>query len=557
METSTFSPFSKNAIQNRKSHFLKILLHISIPASIFVTFLAYGIKWHEGVAASLTAFIFFVLSFFLLHLKKTTIASLIYLSGILLASLISSYYGGNIFDTTLYLIPILIVTAGLLLEKNIFMIFTAGSLLLTTAVTFISWRNFRTLPSDKEFAGALILFNLFIIFTIITTRILIYYLRKSNNEARLSEEKFRTITEKLNLGIFTYTENGILNYANDYLCRKIGYSREELLTKNFIDLIHPDHKELVLKRAKGRLEGKDIIDNYEIKVIFKDGSTHWIALSASKVNVQNTLLGLGGIIDVTRRKELEQQVLKEKEQVGKVKKLESLGVLAGGIAHDFNNLLTGILGNISLIEYYLNENDSIKITKSLKNMQQVIKRASGLTHQLLTFSKGGAPVLKVASLENIIKDTTRFVLSGSNVEYNIKIEDNLWKVNIDTGQISQVIQNLVINANQAMKEEGRIDIKLENKSIDKNIIISGTEIPYGNYVQIEIKDIGSGIPKDILNKIFDPYFSTKETGNGLGLSTVYSIIEQHNGFITVNSIQGKGTEINLYFPRVETDTPQL
>jgi PAS domain S-box-containing protein len=348
-----------------------------------------------------------------------------------------------------------------------------------------------------------------------------------------------------------------LNYANDYFCTKTGYSREELLSKHFIELIHPDHKQLVMERAISRLSGDDVIDNYEIKVIFKDGSTHWIALSANKVNVQDKLLGLGGIFDITRRKELEQQILEEKEQLEKAKKLESLGILAGGIAHDFNNLLTGILGNISLIDHYLEENNTTEIKASLRDVQQVVKRASNLTNQLLTFSKGGSPILKVVSLENIIRENTSFVLSGSNVNFNILTDTNLWYVNIDAGQISQAIQNLVINADQAMPNGGRIDIKLENIPLKHKKKVNGAEIPIGDYVLIEIKDSGQGISKEIINKIFDPYFTTKQKGNGLGLATVYSIIEQHGGYIYVESEQTQGTIFSLYLPKASKQNIEI
>ncbi|MCF6335895.1 MAG: ATP-binding protein, partial [Spirochaetales bacterium] len=338
-------------------------------------------------------------------------------------------------------------------------------------------------------------------------------------------------------------------YVNNYFFRFLGYSEEDIYTIDFIEFVHPDHKKLVLDLSRARLAGKEVQDNYEIKVIFKDGSTHWVVISASKVNLKSQQLGLGGMFDITKRKNLEQQIAEEKAQIDKAKKLESMGILAGGIAHDFNNLLTGILGNISLINLYLEENDTAKIKDKLHDVQLVIKRASDLTNQLLTFSKGGLLTLKIASLENIVRENTAFVLSGSNVNYNISKDDNLWKVSVDTGQISQVIQNLIINADQSMPNGGKIDIKLENFSVNENIIITGVEIPEGDYVRVEIKDTGTGIPKDIINKIFDPYFTTKQEGNGLGLATVYSIIEQHEGCICVESERGYGTTFSLYFKK--------
>ncbi|RKX84646.1 MAG: hypothetical protein DRP58_06940, partial [Spirochaetes bacterium] len=514
-----------------------------------MTILSIVANWEEGIGASIIGFVLIILSYTLIRLKKLTVSSLIFLFTILVVSLISAYFGSGIFDSTLFLIPILIIAAGLLLKQRLFILFSVISLFITIIVMILSWKNIHSLPSNDDFIGVVIIVSIFFILTLISTGILIKYLRDSTNESKMNEERFRSITEKLNLGIFSYTPDGKLNYANDYLCEKLGYSREEILTKNFIEFIHPDHRQMIIERAKARLGGKEVVENYEIKSIFKDGSIHWLDLSASMVSVDDKVLVLGGIFDITNKKELEKQVFEEKEQLEKAQKLESLGVLAGGIAHDFNNLLTGIMGNISLINLYMEKKDDAKIEKSLKNIQQVVKRASDLTNQLLTFSKGGSPILKVASLENIIRENTSFVLSGSNVDYNIEIANNLWDVNIDTGQISQVVQNLIINSDQAMQEGGNIEIRLENTNGKDIPNIPGTEIPPGEYVQIEIKDTGKGIPKEIINKIFDPYFTTKQTGNGLGLATVYSIIDKHNGYIDLKSTENEGTVFTLYLPK--------
>jgi PAS domain S-box-containing protein len=543
------SPSFEDREKKHRAHFLNLLLLLSIPFTLITTGICTVAGWQEGIIASLVSFFLFLISYLLLHLRKLEASTLLFLSTILLAALISAYFGWNIFDSALFLIPILIIISGLLLGKRSFLIFSLSTLILLFFVIMHSWNTNHYLPKKNDFTIAIITTGIFFSITIATTRILIQYLRDSIDESKVNEEKFRTITENLNLGIFTYTDKDEFIYVNDYFCSHMGYPRDELLSKPFIELVHPDHKELVLKRAKDRLNGIEVIDNYEIKVIYKDGSTHWIALSASKVNVQNKILGLGGVFDITRRKDLEQQIIEEKEQLEKAKKLESLGILAGGIAHDFNNLLTGILGNISLIDHFLEDNNTAEIKESLSDVQKVVKRASSLTNQLLTFSKGGSPILKVVSLENIIRENTSFVLSGSNVDYKIHTEPNLWYVNIDIGQISQAIQNLIINANQAMPDGGRIHIKLENIPLIQKKKIHGVEIPIDDYVLIEIKDSGQGIAKKIIHKIFDPYFTTKQKGNGLGLATVYSIIEQHNAYIYVESVKNHGTTFSLYFPK--------
>lgn len=240
--------------------------------------------------------------------------------------------------------------------------------------------------------------------------------------------------------------------------------------------------------------------------------------------------------DITARKQTEEDILK-------AQKLESVGILAGGIAHDFNNILTVILGNISLAK--VNVKSDHKIYDLLSATEAASKRAQALTMQLLTFAKGGAPVKEVYSIAKILKESALFVLTGSKSKCDFSIVNNLWTVEADAGQISQVINNIVINANQAMSEGGVIQIRAENKLIEES---NSLPIQPGRYVMISIKDHGMGIDEKNLSKVFDPYFSTKQTGIGLGLATAYSIIKKHAGHISVNSRPGYGTTFYIYLP---------
>ncbi len=224
-------------------------------------------------------------------------------------------------------------------------------------------------------------------------------------------------------------------------------------------------------------------------------------------------------------------------------KLESLGVLAGGIAHDFNNILTAIIGNISIISMQVNPEDELYVR--CKEIENASLRAQGLTQQLITFSKGGAPVRKTASLLNIIQESAVFALRGSNVRCECLVPEGLWPAEIDEGQISQVIHNLALNAEQAMPSGGIIDIRAENITIGAESVLPMKE---GKYVKITFADQGIGIPKENIKKIFDPYFTTKADGSGLGLAATYSIIKNHDGYITVNSEEGVGTTFTVYLP---------
>ncbi len=231
----------------------------------------------------------------------------------------------------------------------------------------------------------------------------------------------------------------------------------------------------------------------------------------------------------------------------KIEKLESIGILAGGIAHDFNNILTAIMGNINLAKLMAQGN--ARLMDILEDAEKASMRAQELTHQFLTFSKGGAPVRRIASIEEIIRDSSRFILRGSNVRCVYNFKDDLWPVNVDVGQFSQVIQNLVINADQAMPEGGDIAITTENIILSAD---SGLPVVPGRYVKIIVSDTGIGIPPEDQSKIFDPYFTTKGSGNGLGLTSTYSIIKRHDGYIFVDSQVGAGTTFFIYLPSSDT-----
>jgi PAS domain S-box-containing protein len=243
--------------------------------------------------------------------------------------------------------------------------------------------------------------------------------------------------------------------------------------------------------------------------------------------------------DITELKQAEEKMLM-------ISKLKSIGTLAGGIAHDFNNILTGVFGNISLAKIYTPIES--KSMKYILNAEHSMNRAVRLTKQLLIFSKGGSPVKENISIKEIVREVATFDLSGSNVKPIFKEEDNLWNVKADKGQIQQVFSNLVINANQAMPNGGNIYFSLENIFLND---INDFDLEAGKYVKISVKDEGVGITSENLKKIFDPYFTTKSTGNGLGLATTYSIIQKHNGYIDIQSEIGKGTVFTVYLPATD------
>lgn len=237
----------------------------------------------------------------------------------------------------------------------------------------------------------------------------------------------------------------------------------------------------------------------------------------------------------------------EHEQA-KAARLESLGVLAGGLAHDFNNILMGIVGNLSLSQGMVRPDQKL-LAARLSSIEAACARARGVTTQLLTFSKGGAPVKTAASIAELATECTRFTLSGSTVAPQFDITPDLWPTEVDTVQIGQVVQNLVLNAMQAMAPRGGVvTVSLQNVELDADSLPSGTALSPGRYVCLTVQDTGPGIPPEHLDRIFDPYFSTKEKGSGLGLAVCYSIVHAHGGAITVDSEAGAGTRFSVYLP---------
>ncbi len=273
----------------------------------------------------------------------------------------------------------------------------------------------------------------------------------------------------------------------------------------------------------------------------KNGQEFKISDSASPIRDDKSKI-IGGVLvfrDVTIREQMQDEVLK-------LRKLESVGRLAGGIAHDFNNLLTGIMGNIEISTFQLAPEQK-NIHKNLTKALNASRRAADLTQKLLTFAKGGEPIKSAAAIGEIIRDSAEFSLLGSKIALSLTLPKNLWAAEVDAGQISQVIQNLVINSVQAMPDGGTIFINCRNINAHSQEL-HGLPLKPGPYIKISVRDQGCGIDLELHEKIFDPFFTTKNEGSGLGLSVIHSIIKKHNGYIGVQSQPDLFTEFNIFLP---------
>ena len=329
-----------------------------------------------------------------------------------------------------------------------------------------------------------------------------------------------------------------------------GYERSKFLEQEITwsELMHPED----LNRLAENIHRLNVIKNFasdrEYRILRKDGSIRWVHENIRRIDdisLNQTFIE-GTIVDISKVKDAEKNLreseLKRTEEQMQKEKLESIALLAGGIAHDFNNIMTSVLGNLELMQMEKLEGE---LEVLLKETLQATLRASNLTQQLLTFSKGKEPIKKTESVIQILNEATSLVLRGSNCKTQCLFEDFIPPINVDANQILQVINNLLINAKQAMKSGGIIKIMCSIININR---IDTIPLPFGNYVKISIKDNGKGIPPEIQPKIFQPYFTTKINGSGLGLATSYSVIKKHNGYMNFHSEEGVGTTFNIFLP---------
>ncbi len=372
------------------------------------------------------------------------------------------------------------------------------------------------------------------------------------NERKLAEKRLVEEKERLSVtlssitdGVITTDSNGTIILMNRVAEKISGYSYHDAIGKNVNDVLNiKDNEENHIDLFDKSLHKlKDISDEYEGIISNKNQKKMFVEYSRSLV--RDSVGKISGMVfairDMTNRKRMTDEMLK-------ANKLESLGVLAGGIAHDFNNILTAVIGNLSLAKMKIHrENEAYKW---LELSEKSSFRAKELTRKLLTFSKGGQPIKDNAPIDNIINDTVSFILSGSKIKPEIHFSENLPDVNMDSGQISQAIQNIIINAKQAMPDGGIISIDVTTCELQKN---ANRALKEGYYIKIIIKDSGKGIAAKDIDKIFDPFYSTREDGSGLGLSTAYSIIKNHNGSITVESTVNKGTTFTILLPAAKRD----
>ena len=369
-------------------------------------------------------------------------------------------------------------------------------------------------------------------------------LRDRTMKLRMSEMNWRRLFEEAPDPIFIEDLKGNVLEVNKAACELHGMTREELLKKNVTDLVPPEHRGRVSELYPGW--ESNTLKSCEGYSFTSAGRVVPVEIRARRFEYFGKSAILFHVRDIRERLQMEQELTQ-------AQKLESIGLLAGGIAHDFNNILTGVIGNLSMMKMEVPV--GMPLHGLVCDAEESALRAKLLTQQLLTFSKGGAPILKTASMRHLLEVSPRFVLSGMRTVCETEIAEDLSSVDIDVCQMSQVIENLVINAAQAMPDGGVIRLKAENAVADMALKRRHRNLSATRIVKIAVKDTGVGILPEHRSRIFDPYFTTKEKGTGLGLATSYAIVKKHGGAIDVESEVGKGSTFTVYLPASLRDVP--
>ena len=360
---------------------------------------------------------------------------------------------------------------------------------------------------------------------------------------RESREKYRILVESSLVGVFII-QKGIIQFVNTLFEEMTGYTKTELFSRSYFDLIAPEDRSMVMSRETQREKGEDVPDRYEFRFLTKGGERRWAEARFRRVLLEGRSTVLVNVIDITQRKLLETQLLE-------TRKMESIGTLAGGIAHDFNNLLGGILGYASLLLDDLPKDSPYY--DDIHTIAETAKRGATLTNRLLAFARGGKYQITMIDMNRVVQDVVAILFQ--EVDRSVAIEtalaEDVWPVKGDSKQVHQTILNIGLNARDAMPEGGRLMIETANVNLEESFARARLGVAPGAYVCVSISDTGVGMDEKVRTRIFEPFFTMKpmNKGKGLGLAVVYGVVKNHGGGVWVDSELGKGTTLSVFFPR--------
>ena len=425
-----------------------------------------------------------------------------------------------------------------------------GDLLVICDITTIKAAYARLLGLAGTASGLLLLFLVSFVCVLLyrTDRGILAQQAK----LRENEEKYQGLIETTNTGYVIVDAEGKVLDANSEYARLTGCNEiKEILGRSVIEWT-AEHDRAKNAAAIEQCLQTGLVKCVELDYTGRDGWFIPVEINATAISTSEGVKFLSLVRDISDRRRAEDEKAKLEAQLVQAQKMEAIGTLASGIAHDFNNILTAILGNIGLAA--LDDKIGPRVKDRLAQAEAACLRAQSLSQQLLTFAKGGAPVKKLFSVPELFTETTVFACVGSPVKCETTFPENLWWVEADPGQIGQIFQNITINAIQAMPTGGTFKVWAENLTLGAE---SGLPLSAGRYIKISVRDQGMGIPAEHLPRIFDPYFTTKQKGSGLGLASTYAIVNKHHGHIAVESKPGVGTTFTVYLLAVEQQaTPQ-
>ena len=398
-------------------------------------------------------------------------------------------------------------------------------------------------------------------------------LRKAAERSlKISERNLNSIIKKIPDIVYRLTSQGTIEFISEGV-KKYGYSPERLIGTDIFELVHPDDRYMTSYRINERRTGDRSTSNLEVRLLpatdyrlsaedsknFTEAAPVFLisaeGLYSSEKPAAHTFSGTQGIArDITKQKQIETEKKELENRMHRAQKMESIGTLAGGIAHDFNNLMMGIQGLVSLMSYDMSPEDPHY--KNLGSIEEFVGSATNLTKQLVGFARGGKYEVKVTDLNELIRSTAQmFGRSRKEIEVRLELYPDLWTAAVDRGQIEQVLFNFYLNSCQAMPGGGSLAIKTANRQIS-GPLAKRFDANAGEYAMIAVSDTGVGMDRATLDRIFEPFFTTKDRahGTGLGLSSAYGIIQNHNGFIDVQSQVGQGSTFSIFLPAAKTKT---
>ena len=377
--------------------------------------------------------------------------------------------------------------------------------------------------------------------------------RATEKKLRVSEEKYRSILDTIDEAYFEVTRNGTLIFFNDAACRILGYPGSELRGMHFRQFSAHQSIHTIIRTFVRMVRSGDPIRVLTLKVITKNKENKILDISAALIrDASGAIAGFRGLArDVTAKIAAQKEKEKLQDWLNQAQRMEAVGTLAGGIAHDFNNLLMGVIGNVSLINFKMGGQNNI-LADNLQAIEQCVESGANLTRQLLGYARGGKYQVKPVNLNDTVKGAAElFGRTKKEIHIESHLQDDVWTVEADQGQIEQVLMNLYVNAWQAMTDDMTLILNTKNKMLDSSETIPLGLKP-GAYVTIEVQDLGKGIPPENIKRIFEPFFTTKTMGRGtgLGLASAFGIIKNHGGMIDVVSEVGRGTTFIIYLPAV-------